>query len=379
MKLNKIVIALSLAAAASSAFAANSGAPLNSQKWAQNIQGQVDGLSNDVAGVVFTDIPAIKKDVSNLKSENHDQWHAIAAADGKAQQALDTKVDKTIYENDKIRQLSVDTDQDNRLDALENAPKPKDGKDGVNGLDGKDGVNGLDGKDGKDGVNGLDGKDGKDGVNGLDGKDGLNGTNGIDGKDGKDGAKGDKGDTGLTGASGKDGINGVDGKDGAKGKDADMTLVNNMASGVTQLKADGAYAQSRIDAANQNIQANRDALDATNKRVAANSAKIADHESRIQSLESSTSSKFSQLNDKIEQNRKHASAGIAGVAAMANIPQVSQGATFSVGAGAGSYDGEQGLAVGFSGRIGGSVVTKASVSATTQNDFVFGVGISKEW
>jgi autotransporter adhesin len=152
-------------------------------------------------------------------------------------------------------------------------------------------------------------------------------------------------------------------------------------SGVAHAEDTGAYAQSRADAAYANTEKNRKALDATNKRVAANTTKLQNHESRIQDLEADRGygSKFNDLKNTVDNNRKHASAGIAGVAAMANIPQVSQSATFSMGAGAGTYDGEQGLAVGASARIGQQVVTKLTVSATTENDFVAGMGAAYEW
>ena len=331
-----------LSATASSAFAANPSpsaydriqdSAINGlQKQDRDQELRIDGLVEvakshqnqiDMNREMINADRADQAKVNNALVSTNLRQDALIETNGKKAQAA---IDGVTHNANQIIEVNnVNRVQDSRLDSLENAPKPKDG------------------------VNGLDGKDGKDGVNGLDG------------------AKGD------TGAAGKDGTSILNGKDGANGKDADMTVVNNLASGVTQLKSDGAYAQSRIDAANANIQANREAAAATNKRVAENTAAIANHEGRIQSLESSTSSKFAQLNDKIEQNRQHASAGIAGVAAMANIPQVSQNATFSVGAGTGSYDGEQGLAVGFSGRINGTIVTKASVSATTQNDFVFGL------
>lgn len=152
-------------------------------------------------------------------------------------------------------------------------------------------------------------------------------------------------------------------------------------SGVAHAEDTGAYAQSRADAAYANTEKNRKALDATNKRVAANTTKLQNHESRIQDLEADRGygNKFNDLKNTVDNNRKHASAGIAGVAAMANIPQVSQGSTFSMGAGAGTYDGEQGLAVGASARIGQQVVTKLTVSATTENDFVAGMGAAYEW
>lgn len=43
-------------------------------------------------------------------------------------------------------------------------------------------------KNGRDGLDGLDGRNGKDGINGVDGKDGKDGLNGKNGLDGKDGA-----------------------------------------------------------------------------------------------------------------------------------------------------------------------------------------------
>lgn len=162
----------------------------------------------------------------------------------------------------------------------------------------------------------------------------------------------------------------------AEGNTAEIVKLQ---SGVEQVKATGAYASARIDAANANIEANREAMAATNKRVSENSAAIAEHESRIGALESSTNAKFGQLKDNIEDNRKRASAGIAGVAAMANIPQVIQGQTFSVGAGVGNTDSEGALAVGASARASENVVVKASVSNDTQHNFVVGAGVSYGW
>lgn len=211
------------------------------------------------------------------------------------------------------------------------------GKDGINGKDGAQGIQGEKGDKGDTGATGAAGKDGingtngKDGVNGLDGKDGKDGAAGRDGINGKDGAKGD------TGAQGERGEQGIAGINGLNGKDADMTQVN----------------------------ANTEANKSISKRQDA--------------FEKSTNQRFANMDKRIDENRKNASAGIAGVAAMANIPQVSQNSSFSVGAGVGSYDGEQGIAVGASARFNQNVVTKASVAGTTQSDFVFGAGVSYEW
>ena len=133
-------------------------------------------------------------------------------------------------------------------------PRPRDGKDGVDGRDGENGRDGHDGKDGtsvtlsdlipviadaversvaalpppkdgRDGVDGKDGVDGRDGVSvsvedvaplitkeakrlfdeipkpkdGADGRDGKDGANGADGKDGRDGADGQRGAEGPVG------------------------------------------------------------------------------------------------------------------------------------------------------------------------------------
>lgn len=112
-----------------------------------------------------------------------------------------------------------------------------------------------------------------------------------------------------------------------------------------------------------------------------NGQRIDNHESRISVLEAinGNGSAFEDLKNKVDDNRKRASAGIAGVAAMANIPQVIQGQTFAVGAGVGTTDSESALAVGFSARATEHVVVKASVSDNTQQNFVVGAGASYGW
>lgn len=106
---------------------------------------------------------------------------------------------------------------------------------------------------------------------------------------------------------------------------------------------------------------------------------LADHEKRINKLEQNTSANFSDLKNQVESNRRRASAAISGVAAMANIPQVTEGATFSLGAGAGTTDSESAVAVGFSARVADPVVIKASISTDSQHNFVAGAGASVQW
>lgn len=229
-------------------------------------------------------------------------------------------------------------------------------------------------------VKGSDGRDGSDGINGKDGRDGVDGK---DGAQGVAGARGEKGDKGDTGDAGKDGLNGTNGKDGQNGKDADMSLVNAntqaIATETEERKAGDISGQLRIDQANANIEANRQASAATNKRVADNTAAIANHETRITSLEQQTSKGFSDLKRQIDDNKKDANAGIAGVAAMANIPQVTANQDFSIGAGVGARGSEQAVAVGFSGRLTETVVTKVAVSTDTQSGWTVGAGVSYGW
>ena len=154
---------------------------------------------------------------------------------------------------------------------------------------------------------------------------------------------------------------------------------NQLSSGVQQAQATGEYAHSRIDAANQNIEANHQALVNTNKRVAANTAQLANHEQRLTSLEQQTNKGFSDLKRQIDDNKKDANAGIAGVAAIASIPQVTDKQDFSIGAGVGARGSEQALAVGFSGRITDNVVTKVAVSTDTQSGWTVGAGVAVGW
>ena len=126
-----------------------------------------------------------------------------------------------------------------------------------------------------------------------------------------------------------------------------------------------------------------DSNDATlvqhDQRITSNTQRIGSVEGRVSNLEQSTNKRFSDIDKRIGDNRKVASAGIAGAGAMANIPQVTQNGNFSVGAGIGGYDGEQAVAVGFSARVTNSVTTKVSVSTNTQSEVLWGAGVGVEW
>lgn len=67
----------------------------------------------------------------------------------------------------------VDNIQDSRLTALENAPKPINGRDGAKGDKGDTGATGMKGDKGDTGAQGIAGRNGRDGVDGHNGKDGV--------------------------------------------------------------------------------------------------------------------------------------------------------------------------------------------------------------
>lgn len=135
----------------------------------------------------------------------------------------------------------------------------------------------------------------------------------------------------------------------------------------------------RLDNANANIQANRESLNRANQVVSQHSAELANHEQRIGELEQNTNRNFAGLRDKVERNKKDADAGIAGVAAMVSIPQVTEYQTFAVGAGVGSRHDQQALALGFSARAAQNVVVKVSAATDSNSSWTVGAGASIGW
>lgn len=78
---------------------------------------------------------------------------------------------------------------------------------------------------------------------------------------------------------------------------------------------------------------------------------------------------------------KQIAAGVAGVSAMANIPQVDQNKTFAVGVGLGNFQSQTALALGASYRVAPNAVIKASASTTNaeRKTTVYGVGAGFSW
>ncbi|HEN3358649.1 TPA: YadA C-terminal domain-containing protein [Yersinia enterocolitica] len=173
----------------------------------------------------------------------------------------------------------------------------------------------------------------------IDGKDGLNGTNGTNGKDGADG---------------KDGQNGANGKDGAVG-------------------ATGAAGLNGTDHHNDVV------VQKNTAAVSQNTQRLSNQEMRISTLASQDNQEFANLKAEVDNNQSRSDAGIAGVAAMANIPQVQESQQFAMGVGVGGYGSENALAVGASFHATQNTIVKLTVSNDTQHNFGWGAGTSYGW
>lgn len=336
-------------------------------------------------------------------------------ASQKAQDDKQAAVDKV--QDDKL------ADHDSRIKDLEDN-KPADGKDGADGQKGDKGDKGDTGAAGADGKNGVDGKDGLNGKDadtsnlvdketqatrdtGQDVRmDGIEKQAGIlDTRVGKtevrlDNAEGAIRETNdQLAVTDKRSQNNSVRLDGVETKNTEQDKLISQKVDTTTFKDDQARQDAVIatkaskkelasetasrKSADAALSSRIDSNDATlvqhDQRITSNTQRIGSVEGRVSNLEQSTNKRFADVDKRIGENRKVASAGIAGAGAMANIPQVTQNGNFSVGAGIGGYDGEQAVAVGFSARVTNSVTTKVSVSTNTQSEVLWGAGVGVEW
>ena len=89
---------------------------------------------------------------------------------------------------------------------------------------------------------------------------------------------------------------------------------------------------------------------------------------------------FDRLERKINKQGKEARAGIAGANAAAALPQAYTAGKAMVAAAAGTFKGQNALAVGYS-RISdnGKVILKLQGNANTSGDVGAGVGVGYQW
>lgn len=295
-----------------------------------NLQGKTDGLSNDVAGIVFTDLPTLHQTDKGLQNQItatnkdvNDTKDAVILINNDLQGAKQLLADKA--------QIAQDTANANstRITALENQPTPKDGIDGKNGIDGKDGATGA------QGVQGVAGKDGADGKNGIDGKAGKGG---VDGKNG---------------VNGKDGKNGLNGKDGVNGKNGVTTTIT----------------KKEVDTKTINL------VKSLNTQTTAQAKDLKAAQQVFAQAQSSSNAQFKNLKDEVDDNKKEARGGVASAVAIASMPQVEKDQAMMFSAGVGSFKNEQAISVGASFHSGEHTVIKAGISDSTNNDLAMGAGI----
>ncbi|TCM68308.1 trimeric autotransporter adhesin [Acinetobacter calcoaceticus] len=113
---------------------------------------------------------------------------------------------------------------------------------------------------------------------------------------------------------------------------------------------------------------------------AANVRQLKEVSARMTETSDQLNQKINRVNEYAHNVDKNAKAGIAGISAMANIPQVMQGGQRSVGAGVGHYRGQNAVAIGGSvSSDSGKWVFKGSAAFDTQSKSSFGAGVSRVW
>ncbi|MDD5405670.1 MAG: YadA-like family protein [Sulfurovaceae bacterium] len=83
--------------------------------------------------------------------------------------------------------------------------------------------------------------------------------------------------------------------------------------------------------------------------------------------------------NQLNGTEKSLSKGIAATAALANIPQVDQGKTYSFGIGYGNYNSENAVALGGSWRFNNDGIFKASVGTGGSGETTVGAGAAWSW
>ena len=146
---------------------------------------------------------------------------------------------------------------------------------------------------------------------------------------------------------------------GSPGKEAQL---QNVAAGVVSETSTDAVNGSQLHATNTQVNKNTQAINAINNAI--------HHQEGA----------FNRLERKINKQGKEARAGIAGANAAAALPQVYTPGKSMVAAAAGTFKGQNALAVGYS-RISdnGKVILKLQGNANTSGDVGAGVGVGYQW
>ena len=124
------------------------------------------------------------------------------------------------------------------------------------------------------------------------------------------------------------------------------------------------------------VDKNTQAINTTNTQVNKNTQAI----NAINNAIKNQSGAFDRLERKINKQGKEARAGIAGANAAAALPQVYTAGKSMVAASAGTFKGQNALAVGYSrASDNGKVILKLQGNANTSGDIGAGVGVGYQW
>lgn len=157
------------------------------------------------------------------------------------------------------------------------------------------------------------------------------------------------------------------------GIDARNTKIKNVTAGEDD---NDAVNVSQLNQVKARQDAQSRALKQVRRTVINHGARLANVENRVTGLEN----KVDRLDNDVKKNRKRADAGIAAVAAMANIPQVYLPGKSGVGVGVGYKHGQSAVAVGYSrSSDNGHHIIKLSAGVDTQKDVTVGAGYMYQW
>ena len=157
------------------------------------------------------------------------------------------------------------------------------------------------------------------------------------------------------------------------GIDARNTKIKNVTAGEDD---NDAVNVSQLNQVKARQDAQSRALKQVRRTVINHGARLTNVENRVTGLEN----KVDRIDQDVRKNRKRADAGIAAVAAMANIPQVYLPGKSGVGVGVGYKHGQSSVAVGYSRTSdSGHHIIKLSAGVDTQKDVTVGAGYMYQW
>ena len=153
---------------------------------------------------------------------------------------------------------------------------------------------------------------------------------------------------------------------GDKGNEAQ---IQNVATGVISATSTDAVNGSQLHATNVQVNKNTQNINHVEGKVDNLSQVINNH-----------AGEFNRLDRKVNKQGKEARAGIAGANAAAALPQVYTAGKSMVAASAGTFKGQNALAVGYSrASDNGKVILKLQGNANTSGDVGAGVGVGYQW